>query len=437
MGTAKTPSRTPESPFQSGWAPVLIWIIGCCASGPAEPLNGPPIGPYILPPSTSGNDLVPRSNPIDTSGDLLMTGNVAAGMQFRGRVPYRGATDLRTSLGSTYLDGFLRHTQGAPDRDLRFGGTLPFYSPSATVSRMVAGSTDLFAPSKSWGWLLPGGGEAEGSEPIARLAWPLSLGTAEKAGSALGRYPWTEAETARSPVTVQSVAPEPVLLGLPFLPRTPDGTAPGYLFRTGLEGGGLEGRAVPERPSDPCGSDVGFSVQGASSKRERVFLPVGTLDGFWQIRYEECMETARARLQEGHPQRAVDAYTLAILYKPSDTLALAGKSHALFACGEFLSSALFLERTLGICPDYAGIPVDLAQWTGGKEVLRTRVEEANRYLKQNESKELRLILAYAYYRMGELHTARDILAKAGDARPRSALHVLRQVVGRALQGKSD
>jgi hypothetical protein len=446
MGLSKEKSKGFDRSVLPWQAMVLILILSGSFCLALDHSVVYPIGPATIPPSTYSNDLVPRSNPIDNSGNLVMTGNVAAGMQFRGRVPYGAATDLRTSLGSTYLDAFLRNSQGSLEAGSQFGDRIPFYSPTATVARMVPGSTDLFTPSTGWGWILPTGVPKGDSDDTSRSTWSIMDGTAEEAQQTIQRYSfqglWTGLQTTQSQVTVQSATSQEGFVGMPALPEDRDTNEPLDRFRIGLDRGGmdrgLEGWDTEETPSDPCGPAVRFPVMGTSSpKRDKTIHPVGTLDGFWQTRYEQCMEMARTRLKEGHPQQAVDAYTLAILYKPADTLALAGKSHALFVCGEFVSSALFLERALEICPDYTSIPIDLAQWVGGVEVLRSRVEEASYYLRQNDSPELRLILAYAYYRMGDMRTAQETVEKATEgARPRPALQVLKQAVSDALRGET-
>jgi predicted Zn-dependent protease len=142
------------------------------------------------------------------------------------------------------------------------------------------------------------------------------------------------------------------------------------------------------------------------------------------------METASVRLKEGKAREASDALGLALIYKPGDTAALAGRSHAMFMAGEYTSSALFLVRALDACPDYVKIPVDLADLAGGQAAVQAKIEEVGAYLRQEASPELRLILAYACYRTGDLGSARRTLDAGGviDGPLGRALHVL----GKAL-----
>jgi hypothetical protein len=87
-----------------------------------------------MPASHSQNDLVRTPSPIDNASDLLINGNVAAGKQFRGSIPYYPITRINTELGSTSLDTFLKTTAGSQDAREPLSVYRPFYSPTATVA---------------------------------------------------------------------------------------------------------------------------------------------------------------------------------------------------------------------------------------------------------------------------------------------------------------
>ena len=78
-----------------------------------NPGIGNPVGPSTIPPSTFRSGLVNNPVPIDTSGNLLITGNVRRGRHFRGDVPYRSATSFGSSICSSSLSSFLRDTAGS------------------------------------------------------------------------------------------------------------------------------------------------------------------------------------------------------------------------------------------------------------------------------------------------------------------------------------
>ena len=119
--------------------------VGLCLENPAV-VN--PVGSGTVPPTAYKSGLIPSANPIDTSGNLVITGNVANGMQFRGVVPYNSPTSFyapasslrHTSAG---LDSFLRDTAGSQNFGTSSGGLTPYYSPVWTVTTTQPGGSDV------------------------------------------------------------------------------------------------------------------------------------------------------------------------------------------------------------------------------------------------------------------------------------------------------
>jgi len=108
---------------------------------------------------------------------------------------------------------------------------------------------------------------------------------------------------------------------------------------------------------------------------------------------------------------------LALIYKPDDPLAYAGKSHALFAAGEYISSALFLSRALEIFPEYAMFDIDIVAMVGDRDILETRVVDAEEWLQRSDAVELHFLLAYIYYRIGRLVRAEAAINAAYEKMP--------------------
>jgi hypothetical protein len=100
-----------------------------------------PAGLATVPPSSIRSGLVPSANPIDTSGNLLITGNVGGDKHFRGVVPYRATSDFSGSLGSASLDSFLRRSYIPSGFDLYTRTYQPYYSPSRTVTTAGTGQS--------------------------------------------------------------------------------------------------------------------------------------------------------------------------------------------------------------------------------------------------------------------------------------------------------
>jgi tetratricopeptide (TPR) repeat protein len=132
------------------------------------------------------------------------------------------------------------------------------------------------------------------------------------------------------------------------------------------------------------------------------------------------MRAAEEYLKRGRYYRAADAYTLAAIYKPNDPLVYAGKSHALFAAGEYMSSALFLSRALEIFPEYARFKIDLVAMVGDKDKLESRITNAEKWLNESDATELRFLLAYVYYQMGRQPEAKKMIDAAFEKMPESA-----------------
>lgn len=117
-------------------------------------------------------------------------------------------------------------------------------------------------------------------------------------------------------------------------------------------------------------------------------------------KFNSCMRIAENLLSKGDYYRAVDAYTLASIYKPKDPLAYAGRAHALFASGEYMSSAYFLIKAINIFPGYVKFKIDLNAMIPDKDKLDSRIADVRDWIKKTDSGELSFLLAYIYYQFG-------------------------------------
>ncbi len=148
------------------------------------------------------------------------------------------------------------------------------------------------------------------------------------------------------------------------------------------------------------------------ARTKAILGPYETFASFSKNKFNQNMRAAELYLKQGKYYRAADAYTLASLYKPDDPLAYAGKSHALFAAGEYMSSALFLSRALQIFPDYAGLKVDIVAMVGDRDMLETRVVELEEWLSKSGAPELQFLLAYVYHQMDRPREAGEAINAA-------------------------
>jgi tetratricopeptide (TPR) repeat protein len=170
-----------------------------------------------------------------------------------------------------------------------------------------------------------------------------------------------------------------------------------------------------------------------------VLGPYETFASFSEDKFNQSMRAAELYLKQGRYYRAADAYTLASLYKPNDPLAYAGKSHALFASGEYMSSALFLSRALQIFPEYARFKIDLVAMVGNRDKLESRVVDLEEWLdRSGGAPELQFLLAYVYYQMGRPSPAKEAIDAACEKMPdSSAVLVLKKVIEDSWTANED
>jgi hypothetical protein len=131
------------------------------------------------------------------------------------------------------------------------------------------------------------------------------------------------------------------------------------------------------------------------------------------------IRAAENYMKQGRFYRAADAYTIATVYKPDDPLGYAGKSQALFAAGEYMSSALFLARAIEIFPDFAKVKVDIVSMIGDKDIIENRIIEAKEWRDRSRSAELEFLLSYVYYQMDRMEFARLAIESAAKKMPDS------------------
>ena len=148
-----------------------------------------------------------------------------------------------------------------------------------------------------------------------------------------------------------------------------------------------------------------------------------------QDKFNYYMRIAEDFLIGGKYYRAADAYTLASIYNPTDPLAYAGRSHALFASGEYMSSAYFLIKTIEMFPEYTKLKVDIATMIPDRDRLETRIADIKQWIEKNNSPELSLLLGYIYHQMSMDVLAVSAIDFAAEKLPNnSAVSALRETI---------
>jgi tetratricopeptide (TPR) repeat protein len=197
-----------------------------------------------------------------------------------------------------------------------------------------------------------------------------------------------------------------------------------------------EGRKQPLEDQPPKSSQKQASEAEAPSevtlavaKAKAIIGSYKSFASFAKDRFNQHLRAAEQYLKQGRYYRAADAYTLAAIYKPDDPLAYAGKSHALFAAGEYMSSALFLSRALEIFPGYARFKIDIEAMVGDRDKLETRIADVEQWLKTSDAAELHFLLGYVYYQMDRLEPAKEAINTAYEKMPEApAVIVLKEAI---------
>jgi tetratricopeptide (TPR) repeat protein len=440
-----------------------------------------PVISGTVPPSRISSGLIPTPNPIDDSGNLVITGNVTGGKHFRGQIPYSSTTNFRAPLGSSSLDSFLRYSADLADFERyrpatadtsypSIGRYRPFFSPSATVATTKIGQPYVLAQDKGlYGvkqdLVRPAKGTSQGQGGLLNIypdysssAWSVLSRSPQELekiiSNELGREPLRfgnlrhiRGETAiseRKYSATQSVddsvppffSTEPssdskqdIIASPQIVPSGPS-QLPGVFPSNAAELDRLISQVENREKTRPRlkgkQSNVYEQVQNrlddlvrpksldritktqdsdqltTMQQDESVAIQADAgrhknLDSFTTGRFEWYMQAAEMYLKQGRFYRAADSYSMASVYKPGEASAYIGKSHALFAAGEYMTSALFLSRAIEAAPEYTRLKVDLVELLGNQDKFNKRVADVEQHLKISGTAELQFLLGYVYY----------------------------------------
>ena len=462
--------------------------VGLCLENPSV------VGSGTVPPTAYKSGLIPSANPIDTSGNLVITGNVANGMQFRGVVPYNSPTSFyapasslrHTSAG---LDSFLRDTAGSQNFGTSSGGLTPYYSPVWTVTTTQPGGSDVVTtdaggsgsnsyagtklPSAQTGYYQSGYTPQIGRRPLSMSQQDLEkLVEADIRKYPLGGEPGSQSQeqfwremgvniqrkdetaegTGKSELATGSESSLETLLSVNSQ-KVQDvryNQQVNKESQTGQFGKTLQPRSddVYERMKIQFDKSIDSAQGKSATNRVETNEPTVSRPGVTQEefakayksfaaysddKFNQHIRAAEGFMKQGRFYRAADAYTLASIYKPNDPLGYAGKSVALFGSGEYLSSALFLARALEIFPEYAKVKIDLVGMIGDKDTVENRILEARDWMDKSDSGELEFLLSYIYYQMDRLEFARQSIEAAAKKMPDSpAVAAMKKVIDERL-----
>jgi hypothetical protein len=178
--------------------------------------------------------------------------------------------------------------------------------------------------------------------------------------------------------------------------------------------------------------DPSRRASGASPDASRP----GSSASLTQSQFDHYMAAAELYMQQGRYYRAVDSFTLALVYIPHDVRANLRKSQALLAAGEYLSSASFLARAIELdarsaAPNVAPVrKVNVVDAIGGPDAFVQRITDLEEHARTNDAPQLQFLLAYIYYQMDRRPEAQAAMEAARKGLPGStALNLLEAAIG--------
>ena len=129
-------------------------------------------------------------------------------------------------------------------------------------------------------------------------------------------------------------------------------------------------------------------------------------------KFDRYLKAGELYLQQGRYYRAAESFSLASLYNPNDRRVHLGRSHALFAAGEYVSSAVFLAKAIELDPNQTLAKLDLVKATGGPDLFLRRITDLEQCAKTTSTPDLQLLLAYIYHEMDRPEEAKTAIAAA-------------------------
>jgi len=455
-------------------AGIILVMAGSLLADPVSP-----VGTGRDPVSSGRSTGLRRSpNPINSSSNDIVTGNVSGDKYFRGNVPYRSTTNFGGTTSSTSLDNFLRRSSNSSTYDYNSGRYKPYYSPSGSVSLIRPGRSAVFsAPDVDFSGRVAAGTSTTDALPkimninpdhqlFSNQMRPIQLNSEETRRAIETdlntRFKNLQTENIKADAEIQKIKPDSakakeqvdalrteleekqrqtVLNKLDseeaeesqpaaklteterLVAKVASGeqldvydqmrmevVGLGQMLKTKREIAKQETptreKSLEEAQKDPSPEEV--VVEAKTYK---------TFATFKNDKFNKHLRLAEAYLKEGKYYRASSSYSLAEMYKSDDPLVYAGQSEALFAAGEFMSSAYYLSEAVRVFPGIVKIKIDLVALIGDRDVIESRAADVEEFIKEFNNVELKYLLSYVYYQIGRLDRAKELIDDAYKTNP--------------------
>lgn len=448
---------------------VILAVIGLPAmisytmAAPENPNVGSPF---------SNRNTVPSANqprrmitqPNASSGNLIVTGNVGGLNYFRGMVPYSSGYSsgaYANDSGSSSVASFLRRSADPIVSDRNPGTYRSYFQPGRTVSSYgsrpdgSSGLSESMIPNQgSTSYVIPGLPQLRSTQfnPRPLISNPQELDVLlsrqieqKEQAKLVSNEPQKESADTLNPYNsltpdqirdlIEKQNPPSEDPGKPQL--NPDDIFAEFTKESSealnnrqtdpFAGAGSQG----EEQTDTTNEDPSPVLRDSSHVAEgRAILGEHkTFDSLAEAKTSMYLDAAQKFLKEGQFYKAADTYTLAEVWKPKDARVHFGQSIALFAAGEYMSSAYYLSRAFQLDSKIASIRYDVPGIIGSRDTYEDRILEIVQWQQQTRSPELGFLLAYLYYQDGKTESARISVNAAFDAMPDSpAVQTLKNMI---------
>jgi tetratricopeptide (TPR) repeat protein len=193
-----------------------------------------------------------------------------------------------------------------------------------------------------------------------------------------------------------------------------------YREQTGFESAQRPNLDVSRKKTSLLYPSSTLSPAGMSGQAKGMLDSSNSMQSLSVDKFNRHMRAAEDSLRASRYYKAADSFALALTCWPNDPRALMGRSHALFAAGEYVSSALYLCRALAIRPDYAKSEMDLVTLLGDRSRLTARIADLEQWSVRSGSPQMGLLLGYVYLQTGRFGEATKAIEAADVKTPNSS-----------------
>jgi tetratricopeptide (TPR) repeat protein len=415
-----------------------------------------------------------------SEGNAIVSGNVGGGRQFRGVVPYGSSYYTRSGTTSS-VDSFLRRAGGNPmTQDRGSGNQGYYYDPRRTVAStagrdaqggFVAPLTPLrngpaSSTSAATSTYLP----LPANSQLSLQQRPLSVPPSELTLILQRQMKQTQADVLLRDRLKDTTLDKKITPDKNTDPSRPESLLP--LLEQENSADKLKNESKNELKNDAENKPEEKKVQPNRYEQLRVKMaedsklqeeeavrqketeakqiardtgiegslanasnPRGRYKTFISLAEAKAVEykaAAQQFLKEGKYYKAADSFALAAVWQPDDAATYVGQVWSLFAAGEYMSSAYYLNQILILKPQLAVQKIDLTTLMSDRDIFESRIIEITDCQQRNQSGELAFLMAYMYWQDGKPVKARETIADAVALLPGSpAVKTLADVISPA------